>query len=448
MYSPINRVSLSGITGEISTVLDANLTSTETNTIVIETESNFLTFENVAVGATNPGYVQIGDEVIKYTGVASNKLTGLTRGCGTTKATSHTQNEEVEKYELDGVSLLRINNTVADFTHDLNDVTVTDPIGLDYYHIKVPMDNGHTSGHAEMIDRSTSQNVFVPLYFNRRQSAGGDKSKGTYNIPYHLIIPKVETICPSGCTLQSRVRTVSGATVGGPEVAFLDQGYEDVALYQKKYFDSQRTVASRVNETNYLSDLPGNKSLTMLMAMTSRDNRISPMINTEHVSMTFVNNRVHNPITNYATDMRVNRIENDPNRFFYVTKNIVLENPATSLQVLLDAYVANPCDIRVFYALNQETTAIETIFIPFPGYNNLDAAGNIITPTDSDGLPNLKVPKVDVYSPEPGLEMYKEYEFSQDELPPFSSYRIKIIGSSTNAAVVPQIQRLRCVALA
>ena len=78
----------------------------------------------------------------------------------------------------------------------------------------------------------------------------------------------------------------------------------------------------------------------------------------------------------------------------------------------------------------------------------MDIAGNIITPTDSDGLPNTKVPKVDVYTSDPGLELYKEYKFSQDELPPFSSYRIKIIGTSTDGAVVPQVQRLRCLALA
>ncbi len=42
----------------------------------------------------------------------------------------------------------------------------------------------------------------------------------------------------------------------------------------------------------------------------------------------------------------------------------------------------------------------------------------------------------------------KEYTFSTEDLPPYSSYRIKIVGTSTNAAVVPQIQRLRATALA
>ena len=452
MYSSINQVTLSDIASDITpTSLSAAITRTSTATITVASNAEYTTFENVGVGATNPGYVKIDSEVIKYTGTSgSTQLTGITRAIGTSKGASHDVGDLVEKYELDGVSLLRINNKICDnYTHDLGDVTVSDPIGLDYYHIRVDMSSGNSSGNTVIIDRRASgQTSFVPLYFKQETTAGGVLAKGTYNIPFSLIIPKVETIIPTGCAIQNRMRTISGATVGGSELTYLDQGYDDITLYQKNYFNSQRMVASQQNEDTYCTDLPGNKSLTLLMAMSARDPRVSPMINLEHVAMTFVNNRINNPISNFATDMRVNRIDSDPSRFFYVTKNIILENPATSLQVLLDGYCANPCDIRVFYALNQDTIAKETIFIPFPGYTNLDIAGNIITPTDSNGLPDTKVPKVDVYASDPGLELYKEYKYSQDELPPFSSYRIKIIGTSTDGAVVPQIQRLRCLALA
>ena len=74
--------------------------------------------------------------------------------------------------------------------------------------------------------------------------------------------------------------------------------------------------------------------------------------------------------------------------------------------------------------------------------------GDIITPTSSDGQSNQKVPKVDTYVPEATPDLMKEYTYSTDDLAPFSSYRIKIIGTSTNAAVVPQMQRLRATALA
>ena len=262
------------------------------------------------------------------------------------------------------------------------------------------------------------------------------------------MIPKFETMTPTGCGIKAQARTVSAASVNGSEAAYRDKGFTEVALGQKTYFDTPRMVASKPNEDTYLTDLPGNKSLTMVLNLSASDPRLSPMVNLDAASCTFVNNRINRPITDFAGDFRVNSSVKDPDRFFYVTKNIILENPATSLQVILDAYVPDVCDVRVFYAINQDTPIKDTIFIPFPGYKNLNINGDIITPTSSDGQANQKVPKVDTYVPEATPDLMKEYTYSTDDLAPFSSYRIKIIGTSTNAAVVPQMQRLRATALA
>ena len=45
-----------------------------------------------------------------------------------------TNTQTVEKYELNGVSLRRINKT-----HNLSDVTVSNPIGIDIIYVKVDM---------------------------------------------------------------------------------------------------------------------------------------------------------------------------------------------------------------------------------------------------------------------------------------------------------------------
>ena len=148
--------------------------------------------------------------------------------------------------------------------------------------------------------------------------------------------------------------------------------------------------------------------------------------------------------------MKVNTTTDDPNRFFYVTKNIVLENPATSIQVFLDAYVSTYNDVRVFYALNQDTTVDQVSFVPFPGFDNLDPdrEGVVISNSANDGQSDTKVTKVDLFTATPTLNMFKEYKFTADNIPPFSSYRIKIIGTSTNQAIVPQFKNLRTIALA
>ena len=74
--------------------------------------------------------------------------------------------------------------------------------------------------------------------------------------------------------------------------------------------------------------------------------------------------------------------------------------------------------------------------------------GDVITQTKSDGLSNLKVPKVDQYVQTPSVDLFKEYNYATNDLSPFSSFRIKIVGTSTNAAVVPQLRNLRVTALA
>ena len=159
-------------------------------------------------------------------------------------------------------------------------------------------------------------------------------------------------------------------------------------------------------------------------------------------------NRISRPVTDYVADFRVNGTEDDPNRFTYVSKNVTLENPATSLQVLLDGYVSNYSDIRVFYALDQDVPVEETIFIPFPGYKNIDINGAILDISSNNGTPDKRVPKVDAYVPEPTQDQYKEYKFTIDEVKPFKTFRIKIIGTSTDQSNVPMIRNLRVLSFA
>ena len=58
------------------------------------------------------------------------------------------------------------------------------------------------------------------------------------------------------------------------------------------------------------------------------------------------------------------------------------------------------------------------------------------------------IQKLDSYSPVPLSQQFQEYQYTVDRLPPFSSFRIKIIGTSTNSATVPRVRALRVLALA
>ena len=445
LYSNVNRVTISDVRSEkVTSKLSNDFNFDSSGSIGGDNVStDFETFENIGVAATNPGYIKIGEELISYTGVSGNSFTGITRGIDNSVISSHSSGELIYKYELDGVSLRRINTT-----HLLSNVVpseIDEPaIGLDYYYIKVQMNANGTNrapGNSEK---------FTPLFFNENSIGGGPLVKGTYNLPFNLITPKINTVLPVGTAIESEVRTISATSVSGSQESYIDQGFDLINIFEKNYFDSMRMIPSRENELALLNgDLfPGNKSFTINYSLGSNNSRISPVIDLDSSAVVFTMSRINNPVSDYTTDFKVNTIEDDPNRFIYVSKNVTLENPATSLQVLLDAYVSNFNDIRVLYALNQDTVVEDTIFTLFPGYSNIGTNNSVISMSSNNGTSDVRVPKVDSYVPEPTVDQYREYKFSIDDLAPFKSFRIKIIGTSTDQSNVPMIRNLRAISFA
>ena len=204
-------------------------------------------------------------------------------------------------------------------------------------------------------------------------------------------------------------------------------------------------IASRVNETNDLTTLPGSKSFTMNMNLSTSDPRVSPVIDLDRVSVVLSSNRVNHPITDYATDKRTATLREDPSAFVYATKPIALEVPANAIKVLFSGYLNQYSDIRVFYAI-QEDPSIEPVYYPFPGYPNISSDGTVNI-ANSNGLPDVNVPKTDKVGFESEELIFRDYEFSADELPSFRYFSIKIIGTSTNEVYPPRLRDLRIIAL-
>lgn len=435
MHSTLNRVEISNVTSDVApTRLIADYSSTSTSTILVENSSIFGTFENVGVGTTNPGYARIGQEIISYTGVSANSLTGITRSIDSSPTFNYTTGDFVYKYELGGVSLRRINKI-----HDLSNVTVSDSIGLDHYNIKLDMS---TNG----VDRSVGTSL-PKLYLNETKSTGGDKIKSTENIQYEIITPIVENITPAGTNISASIRTISGTSVDGSEISFVDKGFENITLKGVNYLSSPRLIASRVNELNSLTTLPGNRSFTMSLNFNSTNSTLSPVVDLHRVAMIFTSNRVNQPITNYITDNRTSSIINDPNAFVYAINPISLESPATSIKVYLSAYLNVYNDVRAFYAIAKDSSE-ELIYYPFPGYSNILQSGQVINISNSDGSSDKFVSRSDSLALISNQAQFTDLEFTIDNLPTFRYFSVKIVGTSTNQAYPPRLRDLRTIALA
>jgi hypothetical protein len=433
MYFDDNLVAIYNAQSDIKpTKLSVQLPADSTGAISVDNSSSFSTFENVGVGTTNPGYLIIGDEIIEYTEVSAGVIGGnIVRG---PSPRTYPTGTPVYKYELNGVSLNRINKT-----HDLNDVTISEPISFDSYHIKLDMSS-------DGIDRSFD-NGYPVLYSNQTKSAGGYNIRATQNMPFEIITPLVQNLTVQGTSLSAEARTITGKSLSGNEIPFTDIGFEPITINAPNYLDSTRIIASKVNEDNKLFNLLGNKSMNLRLTLGTTDTRLSPVLDTQRISTILTSNRVNKVIEDYATDSRVDIIEEDPSAFQYISKEITLENAASSIKIILDAHINLYSDIRAFYAIS-ENSNFEPIFTPFPGYKNLDFRSQFINLEDSDGSSDRFVsPSNAVGFLSQDLE-YREYTFTADQLPPFRSYRIKLLLTSTNQVYVPRVKNLRVIALA
>ena len=213
MYSINNFVKISGIQPDQKPEkISSQYSPTNTDDLAVTSVGIFTSFENVPVSTVNPGYIIIDDEVIKYTGVntSATSLVGISSKFQDSTITElHKVNEPVFKYEMNGVSLRRINKT-----HDFSEVDhSTYPIDIDSYHIKLdPTENG--------TDRSTGNaNSFPVLHFNEDKKCGSydqlslknstRTAKATQNIPFSAMTPNIQkTAIPEGTTIGAQSKNI------------------------------------------------------------------------------------------------------------------------------------------------------------------------------------------------------------------------------------------------
>ena len=451
MYFADNKVRIFGAQSDIKpTKLTAEYTTDAVGALSVEDASEFSTFENVGVGTTNTGFLQIGNEVIEYTSVSGNNIGGsITRSVDTNSSigssTASTRNypigTPVFKYELSGVNLRRINKT-----HELSSLTATgkgEAIGFDSYNLNIDMS---TTFNTNNTSRAVGTS-FPKLYLNQTKSTGGSNIQATQNIAYDLVSPSIQTLSVPGTTMTGELRTVTSQSIDGSELPYVDNGFESITLNDNNWLDSPRLIASNVNAENKLTQLPGNKSANLKLTLGTANSKVSPIIDLQRSSLILTSNRVNNVVTDFSTDPRVNALGTDPSAFKYISKEVGLVNPGTSIRIMLEAHLTSLNDIRAFYAIGDKEN-FNPIFVPFPGFKNLNENGQIIDFAKNDGRSDVFVPPTNEESFNSFELEFNPYEFTVDDLPSFKAYRIKLVLTSTSQVYVPQVKSLRVIAMA
>ena len=289
MYSSQDQVELFGVEPDVKPEkVTASFDSSSTADIKVSSVGIFTSFENLVVDSSNPGYAHIGNEVIQYTGVNTSQgtITGISRSYDTTKAGDYNINDKIFKYELNGISLRRINTS-----HKFSDTDLlTYPIDVDSYWVKVGVSS-------RGVDRATGNSSGFPELHWRETKSGGSYDQqyvmvgvpfgpqATQNIPFNLIRPNIGTLQPEGTTLDAKIRTFTGNSPDGSLDAYVDMGYEPISLNSNNTLSSPRIIGSKINELNKLADFPGRKSFTMQFFMDTQDTKVSPMIDLDRVNI-------------------------------------------------------------------------------------------------------------------------------------------------------------------
>ncbi len=439
MYAKNNKVELSNILPNYPPVRITSEISSSDTEIKVGTgdTSSFGTFEGITVSATNPGYLLVGGsdgEIISYQSVGiDGTITVVSRGEDSTIAQDYPIGTLIYKYELNGISLRRINKT-----HDIADDLIT------YDGYSVDVDTSQSG-----VNRS-SDNVVIAnspkLCFSSLDSVGGFGVRASENIQYDSLIPRYDVITPGSLTSASvSVRTVSGTSIDGSEVSFQDQGYESVQLNQINKLSSTRIVCSRANETAYLSGLPRNKSFTTAINLQTADSNLSPAIVFNTGTTEFRSNILNKPVSDYITDGTTNTRNGDLHAAVYVSNIVKLKQQAKGLKVILTVCRPISADLRVLYSLiRPDSSEIEQSFELFPGYNNLTTNINgelvPINKNKNDGNPDSIVPaSLD--------DQFLEYEYTADDLDFFTGYQIKVVLSGTDQANPPRLRDIRTISI-
>ena len=411
---------VTNINGTTITISPASINSgTESSVSVI--------FTNPIKGSlpsnSNPAYVKIGECVYSYnplTGIsteANNQYTittiSLIEGTAPSSGFKKDSGWQAEHYVVNGIPLTEVNKIHNQLEY----------ITLDSY----------------QIDLSSLTRTLATT----NTTFGGANVYGSKNIAYHSMMPLIGYRELPGTAVDASFRSTSGSSIGTsafsiPAAASVptqrsykrDSAFSPVALNEHNYYNTPRVIASAINEER---QMVGAQSGQLQFTLSSTSDNLSPVIDQDRMSIVTTGNRVTDFDGTFDKEFFFNDdsdydIGASPKQDFnganYITKLITVANECTSLRIDFAAYNSSETDIDVYVKL---LTGDET--------NPGDQSWDELTAVDYSGSKN----EFD----------FIDYTYQKDlSGKQFTQYQIKLRMRSRNAAVVPIIKDLRCIALA
>jgi hypothetical protein len=417
MYSTSNNVIIAGVKSGATTTLAGAISATATS-ITLTSGTNFDdTTGKYSKDASDVYYIIIDDEIISYTTISGTGITSATRGANSTTAVSHANGATVELYQIHKVPLYDINKThtaIANIQQDsYTIVTSTTPV----------------------VDGAGST-----------ATIGGSVVTATENAQYDVSTTNMGILIPARTKIDAGFLATSGTSPSGSETPFTKSTTRRALPLQDNYYwDTTNLVASGINETNEMS---GTKSLSVPLTLSSDLNALSPVIDTQRMSMYAVANQINSIDSSsdvYPTSIyrAMTEPDGDNHSAIYLTKKINLETPATSLRVLLDAVRQSDASIKLLFKTLRVDDAFDFDEMSFTFFNDDGTVAG-------SGGPDVTT------RPSERKNEFLEHEYTAgvtddgigSPLEEFIAFQIKIVMRTTNQSLPPLIKQLRVLALA
>lgn len=246
---------------------------------------------------------------------------------------------------------------------------------------------------------------------------------------YNILFPNVnEMILPQG-GLTWAVKTTTGRSLAGSETAYVKDGsFSAITANENNQFDTTRLVAGSTNRVNNMAN---STSLDFRGSLSTSNSRISPVIDLSRLSASLIGNRIDRPAASPATGFNVpaNYVaETDPldgsAAAKHLTRAVTLDTAAVGLKVIMGVNRPADAEIKLYYRTAQSGSDQ-----PLTQTDWTEATIDQVIQSDDD--PNI----------------FREYEYTIDDLDSFNSYQFKVVFLSTNSSAVPRVRDLRAIAL-
>jgi hypothetical protein len=254
----------------------------------------------------------------------------------------------------------------------------------------------------------------------------------TRNIMYDVVQPVVGAIQPPVTTLTSTMRNTTARTLESSETEYtLAAAGKAVSITfnEDYYMTAPHMIASAINEAQEMSD---SKSFNMIISISTPtgNSNISPVIDTQRLSLFLIQNRLNNPISGTTPDF----VEETTNTggsasAKYMTRPVILTNDATALDIRISANVRSTSTLKMYYRITSAEDARKLGDVAWTAFN-------------SDGTPDSTV------EPAKDSNTFREHKFSASSLPDFTAFQLKVVMTGTNSSYPPLLKDMRGIALA